>query len=364
MATLAMKPRILFISGREIDYIRNRVLIKALEENFEVIIATPSAGNIIIRILVGVAKFLLRLPNYDICFVGFYGQPLAIALSFLQNKPIILDAYVSTYETLCEDRQMFKPASPMGILAKWIDSYSCRIATQIITDTLTDAHYFHKTYAVPARKITPIYVGCDPAIFQPRAQDDSDTEVTQVFYYGSYLPLHGTRVIIEAAAALKERTDIRFLLGGDGPQRKDIQELVAKWQLDNVDLVAWIPFEQLPNYIARASICLGGHFSDIPKAARVISTKTFQFIAMRKATIVGDNPAVQEVFVHGKDVWAIPMNDSSALAAAVEWLTDEVDLRMHIAQGGYEVFQTNFTPLVIAHQLKRLVESAQCTSVS
>mgnify|MGYP000290270897 CR=1 FL=1 len=134
--------------------------------------------------------------------------------------------------------------------------------------------------------------------------------------------------------------------------------------VDNVELVEWIPFEQLPDYIARASICLGGHFSAIPKAARVISTKTFQFVAMRKATIVGDNPAVREVFMHGKDVWAIPMNDSAALAAAIQLLVDDLDLRMRIAQGGYEVFQANFTPDAIAYQLKTIVEEARCTSVS
>lgn len=351
-----MKKRLFFISGREVDYIRNRVLLSALSENFEVIIGTPSAKTTILRIIGGVVRFLFQHPKYDVCFIGFYGQPLAIALSFLQNKPIILDAYVSTYETLCEDRHIFKPTSIIGLVAKWLDRYSCQVAAKIITDTVADAQYFQDTFEVPAHKITPIYVGCDPLVFQFNSEYDVSTDPNQVFYYGAYLPLHGTRVIVEAAAILKRRPDINFILGGDGPERGYIQQLVNEWRLDNVQLVGWIPFSQLPDHIAHASLCLGGHFSAVPKAARVISTKTFQFLAMRKPTIVGDNPAVREVFVHGKNVWAIPMNDPVALAAAIELLIDDVELRMHIAQDGYEVFQASFTPYAIAYQLKTVIE--------
>ena len=133
--------------------------------------------------------------------------------------------------------------------------------------------------------------------------------------------------------------------------------MIEELGLDNVELLGWIPFDQLPEHIARASICLGGHFSAIPKAARVISTKTFQFLAMQKPTIVGDNPATKECFEHQKHVYAVSMNDASALAQAVSLLASDPVLCTNIAREGYSLFQKSLSARVIPAQLSEVVTS-------
>jgi glycosyltransferase involved in cell wall biosynthesis len=288
-----MQSTVLFISGREVDYIRNRVLLNALRRTFQVVVFTAHARSTTARIAAGLAHFVAQRPHYDVCFVGFYGQPIAIALSRLQRKPIVCDAYVSTFDTLCEDRRWFAPRSPVGRLAYWLDRRCCQGVDRIVTDTQAHTRYFASTFSIPESKFTTIYVGCDETLFHPRDEAPADLQRFEVFYYGAFLPLHGTDVIVQAAALLRDRSEIHFTLGGDGACRAQVQQMVTNLALTNVDLVGWISLEQLPAHIARASICLGGHFSTVPKAARVISTKTFQFIAMRKATIVGDNPATR-----------------------------------------------------------------------
>lgn len=357
-----MKPHVLFISGREVGYIRNRVLLDALRTHFEVTVFTSDARSTVRRIVCGLARFIARRPDYDVCFAGFYGQPLAIVLSILQHKPIVLDAYVSTYDTLCEDRRRFRPRSPMGRLARWLDRRSCQVATRVITDTQAHTHYFRETFGVLESKLTAVYVGCDEALFYPRDEMPADQQHFEVFYYGSFLPLHGTEVIVQAAALLRDRPEIYFTLGGDGLRRAAVQRMIADLSLTNVGLVGWIPLEQLPKYIARASVCLGGHFSTVPKAARVISTKTFQFVAMRKPTIVADNPATRELFTPGEHVYAVPMGDPAALAEAIETLADNCLLRRRIAPGGYEVFQKRLTTRAIADQLASVIQDALCES--
>jgi glycosyltransferase involved in cell wall biosynthesis len=124
-----------------------------------------------------------------------------------------------------------------------------------------------------------------------------------------------------------------------------------------VSLVGWIPIDQLPIYIARASICLAGHFSTIPKATRVIPTKTFQFIAMRKPTIVGDSAAMKELFVSGEHIYAVPMGDPEALADAILDLLNNEALRDYIASRSYNLFQERLTIRAIANQLEALCAS-------
>jgi glycosyltransferase involved in cell wall biosynthesis len=359
-----MKPSVLFISGREVDYIRNRVVLNALRMHFDIIVRTTGAHSTMARIVTGLARFAAHPPEYDVCFAGFYGQPLAVILSILQRKPIVLDAYVSTYDTLCEDRCRFPPRSPIGHLARWLDRRSCQVATRVITDTEAHARYFKETFGIPEHKLTTIYVGCDEKLFHPHGQVSAEPQRFEVFYYGSFLPLHGTEVIVQAAALLSDRADIHFTLGGDGVRRVAVERMISDMALCNIDLVGWIPLERLPAYIARASVCLGGHFSTVPKASRVVSTKTFQFVAMRKPTIVADNPATRELFVPGEHVYVTPVGDPAALAEAIRVLAGDDVLRHRIASGGYEVFKQRLTTRAIADQLAILIEEARCVSAS
>jgi glycosyltransferase involved in cell wall biosynthesis len=372
-----MRPRILFISGRETGYIRNRVLIRALQLHFDILNLSSNARGTAARTLFGLARFVAQRPAYDLCFVGFYGHPLAIALAVLQRAPgvagehgqpprigmrppMVFDAYVSTYDTLCEDRQWFRPQSVAGRLARWLDRQSCRAADRVLLDTEAHVRYFVEHLGVPRNKLEAVYVGCDETLFYPRQsrpqkQGDGDT---LVFYYGAYLPLHGTEVIVQAAHRLRDRPDIRFVIGGDGPRSAYVRRMAEELDLNNVDFSGWIPLEQLPGAIDRASICLGGHFSTVPKAARVISTKTYQFIAMRRATIVGDNPATRELFTHGEHVYAVPMGDPGALADAIRALTDQAEVRERIAAGGYALYQERLTTEAIGRQLATLITDA------
>lgn len=359
-----MKPRVLFISGREVEYIRNRVLLSALSSHFEVIVGTPTARSTPFRIIRGLLKLASRRPDYDICFVGFYGQPLGIVLSYLQHSPILLDAYVSTYDTLCRDRGWVQAQSPGGRLAYWLDRHSCRRAAHVITDTMVNADYFVKTFGIPRSKVSTIYVGCDQALFYPRDKRGVGDGQYEVFYYSSFLPLHGTDVIIQAAALLRHRSDIHFTVGGDGRGRKAAQRTIQRLGLTNIELVGWIPLDGLPEYISQASVCLGGHFSTIPKAARVISTKTFQFVAMRRATIVGHNKATLELFDPGEHVYAVPMGNPEPLARAICLLVDDDELRQHIARSGYQLFQERLTTGVLAQEVAATVENTLCASAS
>jgi len=355
MASSRLKPRLLFVSGREIGYIRNRVLIAAFRRNFDVDVLTPQARGIAARSAKGLARCLAHRSDYDLCFVGFYGQLLATALSMVQHKPLLLDAYVSTYDTLCEDRGRFRPGSLPGRLAFWLDRRSCQVASRILTDTWSDAEYFQRTFSLSADKFDAVYVGCDESLFYPRGASSSARAGCEIFYYGSFLPLHGTDVILQAAAALRRRPDIRFTIGGDGMGFDDARRNASELALDNVTFAGWIPVERLPDFIARATICLGGHFSNVPKAARVVSTKTFQFVAMGKPTIVGDNAATRELFQPGEHVLAVPMGDPAALAQAIEQLADNSAMRERIAAGGLALYRERLSQDLIAAQLATIV---------
>ncbi len=124
--------------------------------------------------------------------------------------------------------------------------------------------------------------------------------------------------------------------------------------MDNVRFIDWLPFDALPIEIAKADCCLGGHFSDIEKAKRVIAGKTFQFIAMKKPVIVGDCPGNRELFSDRQNALFVGMADADSLAHAILELKNDANLRGRIAEAGYETFMKLAQPACLQRNSGRL----------
>ena len=136
-------------------------------------------------------------------------------------------------------------------------------------------------------------------------------------------------------------------------------KLLNSLKLKNLKLIDYVPFEKLPLEISNADICLGGHFSGIEKANRVISGKTFQFIAMKKPTIVGDNPANKELFNHRKNIYMCKMADSQSLAKGIMELKNNFKLRNRIAKNGFKLFNEKLSRKILSKRLTLILHSVK-----
>jgi glycosyltransferase involved in cell wall biosynthesis len=348
--------QVLFICGREPEYVRNQIILKALHQQADVTEVTDSSKNYIIRHLRLLFKLLTRLRHHDVVFVGFYGFLLVFLMRLFTRRPLIFDAYLSTYNTLCLDRRQFAPHSLVGRLVFWMDKLACQLSDVVLLDTRSHRDYFVQLYGLPPEKFVVLYLGCDEEIFYPRRPPTPPP--FRVFYYGSFLPVQGIDYIVRAARLLENEPDITFQIAGDGMGNAEIRALAAEMGCTNIEFTGWVPFEQLPNAIARASVCLGGHFSGNSKAQNVIATKTYQFLAMAKPTIVGDNPANSEIFTHGEHVMMCKVADAESLAQAILTLRDNPELRERIAWGGYARLTEQYSIARISQLLHDIIEQA------
>ena len=335
--------RVLFTCGREPEYVRNLLVRRALRQQFDVVEVTDSgAGSLLLRNLRLLPRLFAAIRSpHDLVFVGFYGYLLTLFLSRLTRKPILFDAFVSNWDTLCFDRQAFKPDSIRGRLARALDRRACLTASHCLLDTHAHKQYFEGAFGIPDGRITTFYLGYDHELFHPRPLPSENGHFV-VFYYGSFLPLHGLDQILAAAKMLQGEQDIEFRLLGEGIVYPRVRKLVEELGLESVTFGPPVPYARLPDAIAGASLCLGGPFGATAKAGRVIAGKTFQFMAMARPTIVGDSPANRELFVHGEDVWMCRLADPQALAAAILELKRDAALRARIAQRGAEHCRDEF----------------------
>lgn len=264
--------------------------------------------------------FLIKnRKKMDVLFVSFRGQELLPFLKLFTKKPIIFDAFISVYDTLCLDRKIFKPDSFAGHLCKLYDIFLCKISDMVLVDTIAHQKFFQKTFKCD--NIDYLYVGCNKKIFIPTNNKMQQNKVI-VFWYGSVNPLQGVDIILNAAKILEPENRIRFKLVG--PIRNKRKILLKKLVCQNIEFADFIPYEELPKEMNHSDICLGGHFSNIDKAQRVIAGKTYQALCCNKITIVGDNPANRELFNDAGIVSFVKMNDPAALASRIRLIADEI----------------------------------------
>jgi glycosyltransferase involved in cell wall biosynthesis len=304
-----------FFSGRELEYPRNTDVLTALRQMATVAHVATGQRRLSLSLAALSARIMVaNTAGWDVVYAGFYGQPLALAARSRWRGPLVLDAFISTWDTYCFDRKIFKPDSLPGRVAFQLDQRACAAADIVVLDTRAHVDYFNRTFGTPLDKMRVLYVGCDDALFKPL--DVPETQQPTVLFYGSFLPLHGVDVIVRAARMLCDE-GVRFKIIGRGQNYATIRQLADELGANNIEFIDHVAFDELPQTIAAATVCLGGHFGASDKAGRVIGAKTFQCMAMGKATIVGDNAANLELFTHGWDAWMMRMNDPEALAQGI-----------------------------------------------
>src|SRR3989344_8242070 len=344
------------------DYTRTQTILNALKKNknFEVVECIDNSKSFL-RYFKAIYKFLRLKDNFDIVIVGFRGHEILPIIRKLTKKPIIFDAFVSVYDTLCFERKRFKPNSLIGKFLFWFDKYNCRIANKILLDTKTHADYFAETFGINRNKFYYVYIGANEELFYPR--EIRENKEFTVFFYGTYRPLQGIEYIIKAAKLLENEKDIVFKIigGGSGYYTKSyykkIRNLAMELNVRNVDFIDWVPYEKLPLEIAKSDVCLGGHFSNINKAKRVISGKTFQFLAMMKPTIVGDNNANKELFVHKKNIYMCNMADEHSLMSSILELKRNNSLRKLLGENSYSLFLEKISSKVLEKKFKKIIRA-------
>ncbi|MDD2778264.1 MAG: glycosyltransferase [Methanocellales archaeon] len=351
--------QIIFVSGREPSYVRNAVILRGLRINgANVVECTNASKSYLVRYPKVVGKFLLKnKKDCDAVFIGYFGQPLAGIIRKLtpRAKPIIFDAFLSAYDTMCFDRKKFRPESLMGKYFYRLDKHSCEIADKVLLDTNAHIDYFVNTFGLERERFQRVFVGADDSMFYPRDVARDNKKFT-IFYYTTFHPVHGVEYMVEAAKRVEKHEDIEFKLVGTGMEYKKILKLADTLKVRNVKFMGWTDFREFPMEMAKADVCLGGHFSDIDKGKRAISEKAFEAIAMKRAVIVGDNPANRELFTNKENALLVEMANADALADAILELRDEEKLREKIAEGGYRIYRDKCSPEVIGREVKEIIE--------
>jgi glycosyltransferase involved in cell wall biosynthesis len=326
--------RILFFGVYNPSYSRNRVLMRGLRANdIEIIECRTSWGPFwILKLLV---KYIRLWPSFDYMLVPFRGHPVMLIARWFTSKPIIFDAFTSEYEGYILDRKRASVNSFRAKYYRWLDRVSCMNADLVLLDTREHVHYFITEFKIPREKFCVIYVGTDRSVMKPLPEIADNF---RVHFHGHYIPLHGTKYIIETADQLKLQ-NVTFQMIGRGLEYGAARKLAMDLGVDTIEFRPNISYEELPEAMAHAHICLG-IFGETSKVGTVIPNKVFEALACKRALITADTPAIRELLTDGEHALLVPAANPEALAHAILRLKQDADLRKRIAENGYTLLQT------------------------
>lgn len=317
--------KVLFITTKNIDYIRNTQelrLIKEVANGVEIVCSQKK--NYFIRILDVWRKITKRkVKENDIVFVGFEPQFVVPFVGWkFRKKTLIIDFFISVYDTLICDRKIFKYGGLIAKFSHWMDVKTIQRAEHVISDTKAHAEYFEKEFGLEIYKNETIYLEADESIYYPRQQNKPEELKNKyvVLYFGSVLPLQGIEVVLDAVRELKDDNDIYFDIIGPIPDKynKPIQI--------NVGYTNWVSQQELAERIANADLCLAGHFSGIiDKSWRTIPGKAYIYEKMGKKMILGDGCANHELYIEDENHIFVKMGNYIELADKVRRTCTELN---------------------------------------
>lgn len=336
--------RVAHFGGFDPDYSRNRTIRKALER------AGATVETISVR--AGARERWpelarqLRRTAFDLVLVAYPAHsdvPLARAIAARRRAPIVFDALVSMYDSSVVDREVIprRSLSAWRLLAE--DRLACRAAHAILVDSNANIDFMVDRLGAPRSRCRRVWVGADDELVRPNlaARRATDGRL-QVLFYGSFIPLHGVEHILRAAAIVESRRDgIGFTIVGDGQTESEAREIATALALKNTTFINRKPYLELIEMVRGADICLG-IFGTSGKAQRVIPNKVYDALAAARPVITADTAGVREALTHGEHAWLCPPGDPAALAAAIETLADDVDLRARLGAAGHRLFAAEF----------------------
>jgi glycosyltransferase involved in cell wall biosynthesis len=155
-------------------------------------------------------------------------------------------------------------------------------------------------------------------------------------FTGFIRPWHGLARVLDVMSAAAGRHDLHFLIIGDGPGRREIEEKARALGLaDRVTLQGVVNRDAVGRYIAAFDVALQPRVVDYASPL-----KLFEYMALGRAIIAPDQPNIREVLTAEENALLFPEEDDDAFRAALTRLCDDPALRQRLGAAAAKTIES------------------------
>ncbi len=178
-----------------------------------------------------------------------------------------------------------------------------------------------------------------------------------VVYGGNVGLAQDLRAVIEAAALLRDLSDVQLTLVGDGVERPALERLVKERELTNVRFLGRRDASLMPSIYALADVLLLPLRRD-PLFAVTVPSKTVAYLASGRPILAAIEGDAADVVVQARAGLACPPGDPKALAALVRAFHEmPVGERETMGDNARRAFLAYFTRTRLVGEVERLLEA-------
>jgi len=213
-----------------------------------------------------------------------------------------------------------------GVLNRRAIVFTIKRSDMIACDCLTVRDKIMALARYPSDKIVVFPWGVDLNRFHPAPSQLGLRnrlgwqEKKIVLWTRSLEKIYGVEVFLEAARKVTAvRSDVRFVMLGDGVLRPQVQEFISRHNLESaIYLAGRVSHDLLPDYFNEADIYVSSSYSDGS------SVSLLEAMACQLPVVVSDLPANREWVRPGVNGWlTAPGNPEALSAALLEALANE-----------------------------------------
>jgi glycosyltransferase involved in cell wall biosynthesis len=157
-------------------------------------------------------------------------------------------------------------------------------------------------------------------------------------FSGTFHFWHGVSTILETInrinalpASHPVSGKLQFLLIGDGPQKKEIEEKVGDNK--NVIFTGEVPYSAIQDYLNLCDILISPHLPQADgKEFFGSPTKMFEYMAMGKGIIASRLGQIEEVLEHNRTAWLVKPGDAEELTEGILRLASNKEMRERLGE--------------------------------
>lgn len=172
-----------------------------------------------------------------------------------------------------------------------------------------------------------------------------------VFLYAGIIGLaQGLEIILEAAKSVKDKSHLKFVLLGNGPEKPKLIDLQKQYGLSNVIFIDFVPKSQMPQVLKSVNAAIIPLKKlDLFKGA--IPSKIFESLAMELPILLGVDGEARELFIDKGNcgIYFEPENVSELVKAILEISSDSTKAKQ-LGTNGRNYVNQNFNRDTIAEK--------------
>ncbi|MGD8821938.1 MAG: glycosyltransferase family 4 protein [Anaerolineales bacterium] len=242
-------------------------------------------------------------------------------------------------------------------LSEWLERFLYRGANRLVVNS---PGFIEHVHARGGRRVELVPNGVDVSTFDPQADGKAFRKAHGleskfvIMYAGAHGLSNDLGVAVEAAARLKDRSEIVFVFVGDGKEKPALQARVETLALENVIFLSPVIKADVPSTLAGADACLA-ILKPIEAYTTTYPNKVFDYMAAGKPVLLAIDGVIRKVVEQAGAGLAVPPGDPAALAEAVKKLAEDPAAAKRMGAAGRRQVEDHFDREKLAGDIEQIM---------